>query len=358
MFRVELIQAGHGDCIWIEYGEPEGPIHRLLIDGGTAGTYKKVKKRIDALPADQRTFDLLVITHIDADHIAGAIKLLADAEVDISFQDTWFNGYQHLTELETLGARQGEVLTDHLEKDGVNWNHAFDGDAAHANPVGGFEPVALPGGMQLTLLSPTRKELSELKSKWKKEAEAAGLNPDRPEEATPDMDTRPSGLEPLGGQLPDIDALSVADSETDSSEANGSSIAFIAEYDNKRILFSGDAHAPVLIESIKAYLGDTPALRLDAFKTPHHGSDANISVDLLKKLDCSRYLVSTNGAYFKHPDDVAIARMIKFGGDAPALYFNYLSRHNKVWSTPVLQADHGYSSHYPAEDDTGIVIDF
>jgi hypothetical protein len=29
-----------------------------------------------------------------------------------------------------------------------------------------------------------------------------------------------------------------------------------------------------------------------------------------------------------------------------------------VWSTPVLQADHGYSSHYPAEDDTGIVIDF
>lgn len=357
MFKTELIQAGHGDCIWIEYGSDSGPTHRILIDGGTSGTYKKVKERIESLSESERHFDLLVITHIDADHIAGILKLFEDTELNVTFDDIWFNGYQHLTDLETLGAKQGEALTDHLEKPGVNWNKAFAGKAARVDDSGQFVPVVLPGGMQLTLLSPTKKELADLKPTWIKEAQKAGIDPEKRLEDTEDDDTRPSGLEALGSELPDVDTLADSETVNDSSKANGSSIAFVAEYEDKRALFAGDAHGPVLLDAIEKYCPDGTPLNIDMFKTPHHGSDANVSTELLKHLNCSRYLISTNGAYFKHPDQIAVSRIIKYGGDNPQLYFNYLSKHNDVWAKQVLKDDYGYQSCYPDDTHTSIWIE-
>jgi len=92
MINVELIQASDGDCIWIEYGEDENTLHRILIDGGKSGTFKHLKSRIEKLPQNARHFDLLVITYIDADHIAGVLKLLEADDLGITFEDIWFNG--------------------------------------------------------------------------------------------------------------------------------------------------------------------------------------------------------------------------------------------------------------------------
>ena len=33
MFKIEMLPAGHGDSLWIEYGDPRCP-HRILVDGG------------------------------------------------------------------------------------------------------------------------------------------------------------------------------------------------------------------------------------------------------------------------------------------------------------------------------------
>ena len=74
MFKIEMLPAGHGDCLWIEYGSKEDPF-RILIDGGTTGTYKRLKKRLENLSEEDRKFELLIVTHIDADHIAGILKL-------------------------------------------------------------------------------------------------------------------------------------------------------------------------------------------------------------------------------------------------------------------------------------------
>ncbi len=75
MLKLEMLPAGHGDCLWIEYGDPGNP-RRVLIDGGTKGTYKKaLRPKLQTLPDDKRRFELLVVTHIDADHIAGALEL-------------------------------------------------------------------------------------------------------------------------------------------------------------------------------------------------------------------------------------------------------------------------------------------
>jgi hypothetical protein len=37
LFTIHSLPATYGDCIWIEYGTKD-KLHRILIDGGTAGT--------------------------------------------------------------------------------------------------------------------------------------------------------------------------------------------------------------------------------------------------------------------------------------------------------------------------------
>jgi beta-lactamase superfamily II metal-dependent hydrolase len=38
----------------------------------------------------------LILTHIDADHIEGLLKLVAERDSLVTFKDVWFNGRQHL----------------------------------------------------------------------------------------------------------------------------------------------------------------------------------------------------------------------------------------------------------------------
>ncbi len=358
MIELTLLPAGHGDCLLLEYGEADER-YRVLIDGGTSGTWKRLKTRLARLPVEQRHFELLIITHIDADHIAGALKLLEDEHLGITFSDIWFNGYRHLPEtpLESLGAVQGERLTNLLLDDQHPWNRHFDGRAVRLRAHAGLPVVMLPGGLRLTLLSPDQKKLAELKPKWKKEIRKAGLDPRQPRNEAEEQ-TPPRGLEALGGGLPDIARLADAPFDEDDSVANGASIAVLAEYAGQRLLLTGDAHPSLLIESIKRLncWTNEPRLRLDALKLPHHGSKANLSTELLKLIDCPRYLVSTNGAYFRHPDPEAIARIVKYGGERPDVLFNYKTAYNKAWGNQRLQREHGYRATYAENDASGIEL--
>lgn len=113
MFRLELLPAAHGDSIWIEYGEPKKP-HRIVIDGGPAATYEAgLHKRLLLLPSKDRRIDLLVVTHIDSDHIDGSIILLREAEqLGVHFGEIWFNAWAQLQKDEVEGFKplQGEFL--------------------------------------------------------------------------------------------------------------------------------------------------------------------------------------------------------------------------------------------------------
>ena len=139
----------------------------------------------------------------------------------------------------------------------------------------------------------------------------------------------------------------------------GCTTAFLAEFEGKRCLFAGDAHPSVLEDSIQRLLEERgePCLQLDAFKLPHHGSKANLSPDLLRLLACDLYLVSTNGSYFGHPDQEAIARILLHGGDEPTLLFNYRCEENEVWDDEILMDDFGFWAVYPAEDHQGLVLE-
>lgn len=344
-FTIDFLPAKYGDCIWIEYGDENKP-HRILIDGGTAGTKALIKGRIAALPEDNKHFDLVVITHIDRDHIEGILALLEDTTVEFSVGDIWFNSWQHLVDsedLESYGAKQGERLTTAILMRKLNWNKAFNGEAVVVDSSN-LSPVDVGGNMKLTLLSPLKENLAALIPKWWKEVQDEGLIPGYGA-IVPKPEPVDDEFESYGLNKIDINGLNEEDFEEDTAEANGSSIAFLAEYDGRSVLFTGDAFPGVVLNSLnQIYPGKAP---VTLAKLSHHGSAGNTSPDLIEKLDCRQWVISTNGVKFPHPAHVTMARVIKRGGDSPELIFNYRSDQNEIWGLGELQKDFLFTTRYP-----------
>lgn len=356
MLKLEMLAAGHGDCLWIEYGDPANP-RRVLIDGGTKSTYARaLRPKLRALTPEQRRFELMVVTHIDADHIAGSLELLSDETADFHPREIWFNGFRHLPNEapKMLGPIQGELLTTRILASKARWNGAFGEAAAVVPPTGPLPRVELEGGLVLTLLSPTPDRLANLKPQWEDTVRKAGLDPERPEAESP---AAAQGLQLLGGGPPDVEALLQSPFHEDTAAPNGSSIALLAEFEGRRLLLAADAHPSVLKASLDR-LATGGKTTLDAAKLSHHGSKANTSPALLRGLDCPVYLFSTNGAYFKHPDREAVARVIKLGGGKPALHFNYRTEYNTCWDSKALREQYGYTTVFPAAGVEGLTLEW
>src|SRR5215469_1306523 len=178
MFTVEMLAAEQGDAVWIEYGA-RNSVHRVLIDAGTPSSAAAIKQRIERLPRAQRRFDLLVVTHVDTDHIGGVLKLLAERPAGLAFDDVWFNAWRHIDRVDSsrLGPIDGEILSTALDKLGWRWNAAFDGRAVMVEAAGAPPSKRLRGGMKLTVLSPGQQQLARLRANWRSVIRAAGLDP-------------------------------------------------------------------------------------------------------------------------------------------------------------------------------------
>jgi hypothetical protein len=352
MFTIEMLPAEDGDCLWIKYGDERNP-RQILIDGGRQSSSAYLLDRIKALPEGERHFELFIVTHIDADHIDGSLELLRELEsLKVSFDDVWFNAWKHIAP-GVLGPLSGEYFSDDMEHSELPWNLAFE-EKAIVVPDDGEIPVKeLPGGMKLTLLSPTKARLVRLRAEWQEVIESKGLEPGEVED--PEREKRlPRDI--LGA--PDVEDLCKVSFKSDGSVPNGSSIAVLAEYKGKSCLLTGDAYATILVDSLDRLLAERGANKLDvdAFKLPHHGSRGNISVDLLERMNCPRYLFSTNGSRHKHPDKEAVARVIKYGGRGHTLYFNYKTKYNDFWDDQQLMQDYDCQIEFCKDNEDGRLL--
>jgi len=339
IFTIDMLPAREGDCLWITYGDETGKRH-VLIDAGRQATGKVVRDRLAALPADERRLELVVVTHVDRDHIEGMLDLAEADFYGVEVGDIWFNGYVHLlAAFDPMGAVQGERLTEALSRPGRPWNEAFERRRVAIEPG---RPIALPplaGGLRLTLLSPTPEKLEDMRPEWEKEVRIAGMKQGLAAE-----DAVPAGFQRMGGI--DVDKLAAQAFVDDDAEANGTSIALLAEFAGRRVLLGADSHCDVLTQSVRALAGGGK-LKLDAFKIPHHGSAHNVSRELLDLIECRRFLLSTNGSYFHHPEAGAMSRIVRFGGANPQLIFNYRTEETEIWDDPDLKDRYGYSAIYP-----------
>lgn len=343
VFKVTALPAQEGDCLIVAYGADDD-VRYIVIDaghtstGGALGAYLAQK--------GIRELELFVITHIDLDHIAGALNFLDD-NPRLVINDIWFNGYRHLLEdLAAHGGLQGEQLTERLV--GRAWNNAFDGHAVRVEVDGTPRRVpTLPGGLDITILSPDRAKLARLEPLWEEACRKAGLVAGQAGEP----DVAPPELQAQGG---DLEALANTVTNLDPAPANGSSIAFLMEYGGKRALFGADAHSDMLRASL-ARLGANP-FALDLLKVPHHGSQANVTRALLAILDCSVFLISTNGARFRHPDRIAIARLITGSAGPAQIHFNYRQKYTQCWEDRgVVSGDPPFICHFVPDGEPTVI---
>ncbi|MDH6306725.1 beta-lactamase superfamily II metal-dependent hydrolase [Parabacteroides sp. PF5-5] len=323
---IKFLSAYYGDSILISFNYKED-IKHILIDGGTAFTYESIDKRtkqklsgdlknvVQEISENGQKIDLLIVTHVDCDHIDGILNWFEDENFDINLvKNIWFNS--------------GNVISDFFNQPVIEENFIPISPRTNTNtqtgiPQGvkfeyiinkaGWEKKIIKSGdvidffgMEIKILSPDIENLKKLIVKWefeKNNNQTSGKSTDYNKTLT---------------QLIKNDVFS-----PDKSIHNGSSIAFLLTLNEKNFLFLGDAFDKTITESLEK-LGYTTKNKcsVELVKLSHHGSKANTSPKLLELINCDTYVISTNGERHGLPDKTCLSRIIKLN-DNPTLLFNY-----------------------------------
>jgi hypothetical protein len=358
---VEMLPARHGDAVLLSWGE-DGRGHWLLIDGGPSSAYDALKTRLTDVAANGG-LELLVLTHVDGDHIEGVLRLCNDASLAVPIRHIWFNGSGQL--VDELGTLQGEMLSALVASRGVPLNSHFGGRAAAVRDCAPLPRHELPGGLRLTVLGPDLATLASLRDAWREACEQANLQFGSVEEALELLRGRKHlnpaerflGAEP---EPPEINELATTFVSKDYSLPNRSSIVLLAEYGRARVLLAGDATPGAMLAALRRVLSERglERLPLSAFKLPHHGSAANVTPEVLALAPAEHYLFSSDGSSpSRHPDAIAVARVLVSASAPTNLVFNYRSPQNSMWDDERLRRQ-GYqlSTLYPAEGGAGIAL--
>jgi beta-lactamase superfamily II metal-dependent hydrolase len=323
-FKLRILKASHGDAILIS-GNFDGSPRNILIDGGPAKAYQHnvfpgaLKKALQELQNNNQRVDLLILTHVDDDHIDGLLSGFDNNGLLAQLTDkVWFNS--------------GKLIFEHFNRTPdasnsiyLNGNNNLVGEERSTSIAQGvefeslisekgiwYQQLILAGqeltefGIKFTILSPTENKLKKLLMVWKRKS---------PESLTSSGE---------GDYKEKFDTLLIGDKfKEDTSISNGSSIAFIFEYNEKRILMLGDAHNRVIIESLKKlkYSSENP-IKIDYVKLAHHGSKKNTSEELLNMIDCNDFIFSSNTDIHRLPNKTTIARLVKVKPQSK-LWFNY-----------------------------------
>lgn len=332
----------------LSWGQDDA-LHHMVIDGGRSGTYPALFDRLESMAQRCETLDLYVLTHIDGDHIGGALTYLRDRRRPIAPACVWFNGYRQIKGAERRSVKQGEEYSQLLKQ--LQWplNTHFERGVVSVETAPAEIDIA---GLKIRLLSPNATRLKALADIWD------DWYQDQPTESPPDTAGRraPRRTKP---PMPDplrVEKL-IVDSSFDTEPPNGSSIAFIAEWQGVRVLLTGDAHPDLLADALLPLAqAEGGRFRVDLMKASHHGSIKNTSRELIGGLDCRHFAVSTNGAIHGHPDPQAIARFLHFGVSGPkTLYFNYATARTLPWGAPEPQQTYGYRACYPHSSTPGMI---
>jgi len=87
VFTLEALEAKYGDSLLLHYGDFDDP-RLIVIDGGPATVYADaLRPRLDAIQkkrgGGQLEIRMLMVSHIDLDHINGVLKLTEALRKDL-----------------------------------------------------------------------------------------------------------------------------------------------------------------------------------------------------------------------------------------------------------------------------------
>lgn len=320
---LKAVKAKYGDALILT---ADGAT--VLIDGGPPGVYNRYLSKhlaqMDDGGFEPPEIDLMMVSHIDSDHIAGILDLTGDMveaqEDDVkppakihrawlnSFSDTLVrNGLEtkpssaasaasvadafdedddFTTEVDShtkmvlASVSQGRNLRRNLKTLSVPINAMFANRMAIAGAADPWEK----GDLKITVIGPTQKEVDRLKNRWAKDLKKILKK--------------------------EADKKAAAES-MDNSVFNLSSIVCIAEAGGKSILLTGDARGDTMLKWLEDRGGP---FQFDVFKLPHHGSDRNMKPEVFEKVKAKHYLVSGDGKH-GNPEPKLFEMLFQARGD-------------------------------------------
>lgn len=381
---VKMFPAKNGDCFLVSLGV-ENKKH-ILIDCGYAETYNNfLKSELETIAKNKEMIDLMVVSHVDQDHILGAISFLKDNNKShfIKIGEIWHNSYRHLQFNErkvkkisseeekilkgiialgnshvermklkdgtkSISTRQGSSLASLILEGQYSWNESFEGNAINIDN----ENIIQNDDYTLHLLSPNTEKLNKLSNKWLRDLMKIDLNFSLSDEAIFDdayefhmiqQEERKIETRKISSSVSDtkfIEEIICAEEEKDSSVINGSSISFIIEYNGKKLLFLADAHPDIIFDNISKLENNY----FDLIKVSHHGSAKNTTNELAKILNSSLFLISTNGkGKQSHPDFESLAKIVYHQTNFKELFFNYETNNAKKIDDNILKKMYNYT---------------
>lgn len=338
LFTLEALEAKHGDCLILHYGDPNKP-KAILVDGGPRGVYAKrlaprlqqlSQTRSDGRPCELR---LIVISHVDDDHIRGILDLtqeMLDAEennapkpADVlglwhnSFEDQVTRASAIATEVRStvilastdgplpghitkrLGADtrlllasipQGRKLAADARRLRIKQNGGFEGGLIVA-PRGGTLSKRLEPDLEITVVCPRQEQLDALQNDW-----ANWVKEQR-----------------KSGKLKPAEAMEAAAAAfLDRSVYNLSSIVLLVRSGNCSMLLTGDARGDYVLEALHESGLKQPGepFEIDLLKVPHHGSWRNLADEFFAEVVAKHYVISANGQH-DNPDEEAVRSLLR-----------------------------------------------
>ncbi|MBO6521808.1 MAG: MBL fold metallo-hydrolase [Rhodospirillales bacterium] len=343
MFEFEAVKARHGDALLLH---ADGSL--IMVDGGPSSVYGKyLRKRLENLRDGSAPLkiDLLMVSHIDDDHIRGVLDMtdeLVDARLErrapiADIRNLWHNSFsdglipppsaaavatsgtaddamelasldpgggavgaalQESTRFVLASVRQGRSLRRNAGILRLRTNAGFaddlvmrDGNAAVRKRVGRFT---------LNVLAPVKRELTELRKKWKRDLKKI-LDPDTP---------RVASLE-LAANL-------------DKSVANLSSLVIEVKASGKSALLTGDARSDhIMVAMSDVGWPDDGKWPVDLLKVPHHGSNRNATEEFFARVPARHYVISGDGKH-GNPDAETMDMIFRArGNDAYTIHLTY-----------------------------------
>jgi hypothetical protein len=341
LLTLEPLPAHEGDCLLLHWGTVADP-KLAVIDGGPTSVYDDhLRPRLETIRANrnlaQLPIELVLVSHVDNDHIVGIRKLFAALKKEID--DNVGLANRHFSVKRLWHNTFNDVLGDGIDK------YYQTLTASVQASVGGQPNPALVGGLaaeikkqdpgaadaeetarDIALILAGHADGRKLRDSHNflfDKHQIAALNApfqknNKPTLLTAEMTPAPktlNGLDfrivgPMDAEIQklqqDFDKYiqknglgeaSLLAAYSDTSITNLSSIVALAGIGTKRILLTGDARGDKTLAGLvqAGLLGNNAPMNVDILKGPHHGSDRNVKQDYFDRIVANWYVFSGNG---------------------------------------------------------------
>lgn len=362
IFSLDIRRAHKGDCLLLHFGSEKEP-GLVMIDGGPKNVYQPhLRPRLQEIKAahglteqESLLVDLLMVSHVDDDHIQGILDLTKEEITAqqahrprmLNVQSFWHNSFDEIIdhdpeeltasvkgqfgtaatsgggelpdverfEVEEESSEHPEVVSSGLkvlasieqgfrlrqdaERLGFPRNPEVGGKLIMAHENGQAFDIAQ--GLKFIVVGPMQPEVAALHQKhikWLEDLKKKGKSP-------------PAALAAY----------------IDRSVPNLSSLVVLAKLGGKRMLLTGDARGDKILEGLQLVgllgPGQESTLEIDLLKVPHHGSSNNLDDDFFERIIAKHYVFSGNGEH-GNPEREAMEMLLQARGDADyAIHLTY-----------------------------------